>query len=59
MQARDDEYLYELSIRLNKLKRFYRRASAGGRAVMFYTDDPLDWSFQPSAALNGEPESDA
>ena len=39
----DQEYQYDLWIRLNKLKRFYRRAAIEARAVMFYTDDPLNY----------------
>lgn len=46
--AKDDEYMYELYVSLNRLKEFYRRAAQEGRAVMFYTDDPLDWFFEPS-----------
>jgi hypothetical protein len=45
--ARDEEY--DLFVRLKKLKRFYRRAAQEGRWVIFYTDDPLDWYFDPTA----------
>src|SRR5262245_54045135 len=48
--AKDDEYMYELFVNLGKLKRFYRRAAQEGRAVMFYTDVPLDWFFEPGTA---------
>lgn len=46
--AKDDEYMHELFVKLNRLKRFYRRAAREGRAVLFYTDDPLAWFFEPS-----------
>jgi hypothetical protein len=49
--ARDDEYMYKLFVRLNRLKKFYRRAAHEGRAVIFYTDAPLGWFFGPSTAL--------
>lgn len=48
--AKDEEYLYELFVNLNKLKRFYRSAAQEGRAVVFYTDDPLDWFLESSTA---------
>ena len=52
--AKDDHYAYELFINLNKLKKFYRTAAAEGRAVIFYTDDPLDYFFEPG----GDPPDD-
>jgi hypothetical protein len=48
--AKDDEYMYEMFVNMGKLKKFYRRAVQEGRAVMFYTDDPLDWFFEPGTA---------
>jgi hypothetical protein len=48
--AKDDEYMHELFVNMNKLKKFYRRAAQERRAVMFYTDDPLDYFFEPSIA---------
>jgi hypothetical protein len=47
--ARDEEDVYELFVRLNKLRRFYRKAAQERRSVVFYTDDPLDWYFDPTA----------
>ena len=47
--ASDGEDVYELFVRLNKLRRFYRKAAQERRSVVFYTDDPLDWYFDPAA----------
>ncbi|MEO6810308.1 MAG: DUF1877 family protein [Isosphaeraceae bacterium] len=44
--AKDDEYQYELYAQMCKLKTFYQRAAQEGRAVIFYTDDPLDMFFK-------------
>jgi Domain of unknown function (DUF1877) len=53
--AKDEEHLYDLYVRMVKLRRFYQRAAREGRAVMFYTDDSLDYFFKP----NDRPENDA
>jgi Domain of unknown function (DUF1877) len=39
-------YLDELNEKLKGLRDFYRRAAQEGRAVIFYTDDPLDYFFK-------------
>ncbi len=44
--AKVEDYLYDLNIRMVKLKEFYQRAAQGGLAVMFYTDDPLGYFFK-------------
>lgn len=46
--ARDEEDVYDLFVRLNRLRRFYRKAAQEGRSVVFYTDDALDWYFEPT-----------
>lgn len=48
--AKDQEYMHDLFIRMNRLKKFYRRAAQESRAVVFYTDDPLDMFFEPGEA---------
>jgi hypothetical protein len=53
--AKDEEYRYELWKRLNKLKRFYRRTALEGRAVVFYTDDPLDYFFTSERGSESAP----
>lgn len=54
-RAEQEDYLYDLYVRMVKLGRFYRRAAREGRAVIFYADDPLDYFFEP----NDRPENDA
>jgi len=56
--AKDEQYMYEVFVNLNKLKKFYRRAAQEGWAVMFYTDDPLNYFFEPSPhSADGQLES--
>jgi hypothetical protein len=40
-------YLDELYEKLVGLRDFYRSAAKESRAVLFYTDDPLDYFFKP------------
>jgi hypothetical protein len=40
-------YLDELNEKMAGLSDFYRTAAREGRAVLFYTDDPLDYFFKP------------
>ena len=40
-------YLDELYEKLVGLRDFYRSAAREGRAILFYTDDPLDYFFRP------------
>jgi hypothetical protein len=51
--ARDEEYTNDLWMKLNKLNEFYCMAAKEGRAVMFYTDDPLDYFFKPPPLPSG------
>jgi Domain of unknown function (DUF1877) len=45
--AKAGRYLDELYEKLVGLRDFYRRAAQEGRAVLFYTDEPLDYFFKP------------
>jgi hypothetical protein len=47
--AKDEEYLFDLLVRMNRLRKFYQRAAQEGRAVMFYTDDPLDYLYKANS----------
>jgi hypothetical protein len=42
----DDEYGAYLCEILEELREFYHRSAQESRAVMFYTDDPLDYFFK-------------
>jgi hypothetical protein len=44
--AEGEEYLNDLYFRMTNLREFYHRAAQDGRAVVFYTDDPLDYFFK-------------
>jgi hypothetical protein len=53
--AKDEEYQYDLWMRLNRLKKFYRWAAEEGHAVMFFTDDPLDYFYKPDSDCEAAP----
>ena len=46
--AKTEEYLNELYAQMIRLREFYQRAAEEARAVVFYTDDPLDYFFKGS-----------
>jgi hypothetical protein len=56
--AEDDNYRYDLYVQMCKLKMFYQRAAREGRAVVFYTDDPLNMFFKDERPPNMEMRSD-
>jgi hypothetical protein len=53
--AREEEYQYDLWIKLNKLRRFYRRAAGAGQAILFYTDVPLDYFYKTDRGSKSVP----
>jgi hypothetical protein len=44
------KYFADYYERLHGLRDFYQLAAREGRAVLFYTDDPLDYFFKPDSA---------